>query len=147
MYMSQLWASCQSLPSSQNVVQLHERYLSVLYSYRIRNICNYLPTQYLHALVHTHIHMYVQHDMSPSCMKDSTINFLNVESGDNQSLKMCSAVSAVVPVAGRSDKLVALIERAICIVDKETGDDDLHIHIHVCMYCTLKYKISPNDTT
>ena len=78
--------------------------------------------------------MYVQHDMSPSCMKDSTINFLNVESGDNQSLKMCSAVSAVVPVAGRSDKLVALIERAICIVDKETGDELEPTHTYTCMY-------------
>ena len=78
--------------------------------------------------------MYVQHEMSPSCTKDSTINFLNVESGDNRSLKMRGPVSAVIPVAGHSNKLVALIERAICFVDKETGDELELAHTCACTY-------------
>ena len=38
-----------------------------------------------------------------------------------RSLKMDDTVSAVIPVAGDSEKLVALIGRRICLVHRETG--------------------------
>lgn len=50
-----------------------------------------------------------------------TINFLDVEKRENRQLKMPDRVGAAIPVKDSECKLVALIGRKICLVDRETG--------------------------
>ncbi|XP_064383141.1 regucalcin-like [Halichondria panicea] len=50
----------------------------------------------------------------------NSINFLNVDTAQNRSIKLLDTVGAVIPIQG-STNLLAAVGRKLCIVDRETG--------------------------
>ena len=52
-----------------------------------------------------------------------SINFLNVNTKTNRSIQLEDKVGAAIPCEDDDSKLIAVIGRSICLVDRESGDN------------------------
>ena len=54
-------------------------------------------------------------------INSNSVNFLSLRTKENRSLQMAATVGAVIPVADSPDRLVALVGKKVCLVNRETG--------------------------
>ena len=58
-------------------------------------------------------------------IEGKSINFLNVNTRTNRSIQLEDKVGAAIPCEDDDSKLIAVIGRSICLVDRESGHDSL----------------------
>ena len=64
-------------------------------------------------------------------IEGKSINFLNVNTRTNRSIQLEDKVGAAIPCEDDDSKLVAVIGRSICLVDRESG-----LRREYCCYCS-----------
>ena len=84
-------------------------------------------------------------------IEGKSINFLNVNTKTNRSIQLEDKVGAAIPCEDDDSKLIAVIGRSICLVDRESGlqtasykVECIHLFMQVlCSHCHLLKMASP----
>ena len=72
-------------------------------------------------------------------IEGKTVNFLNLNTRNNSTIQLNARVGAAIPCEDDSNKLIAVIEREICVVDRESGQRRLHVTLNIVLLMCSRY--------